>query len=515
MRLHRLEAANWLAHPHLSVDFGRMTVVCGPNAAGKSAIRDAVAYAFKAETIRLAEAARAELLTEGADKGFVELRAGTGFVRRDIASGKVKAEPLGDVGKAEAIAVVIDPSAFSRLAANDRRTLLMRVMGVDASLAAIAGVLAERGHERAASLPFRSDGVEAWITVAERKATEARAAWKAATGETYGPKKAEEWRATRPTEEGAGEPVTEASLHTARNALERAHMALVEAHQAQGAAGSRLEPEHAARLRAGVDQLEELRAELARSPATEGETHACPCCAAPLILEGDALRAVTVSPRAGQLRTLIDARENAAAELAADELHAEARDAARGRVAAAQHAYDEARQTVSSAEYLAQAVKRADQAERDAARHHKAVLEWVAIAAALAPDGIPGEMLAAAMDPLNARFRAIAEATGWRQVAIGRDMIVRADGRPYALLSVSEQWRTDATIAVALAIESGVRFVAVDGFDVLAPIARGPALTWLRRLVKEDVLDTVIVLATLKEPLKAPADVHVEWLGAT
>ncbi|MGK9630576.1 hypothetical protein O6383_24315, partial [Salmonella enterica subsp. enterica] len=81
------------------------------------------------------------------------------------------------------------------------------------------------------------------------------------------------------------------------------------------------------------------------------------------------------------------------------------------------------------------------------------------IADALSPDGIPGEMLAEALGPMNARLGASAVAAGWSIPQITADMEITGDGRPYALLSESEKWRADAMIAEAVSYLSGLRLL--------------------------------------------------------
>ncbi|WP_291785306.1 hypothetical protein [Luteibacter sp.] len=93
--------------------------------------------------------------------------------------------------------------------------------------------------------------------------------------------------------------------------------------------------------------------------------------------------------------------------------------------------------------------KQADERATKALAAHESVLAWIAIADALAPDGIPGEMLAEALTPLNEPLTDAAEISEWADVTVTRDMQVLAGGRPYALLSESEKWRADAMLAEA------------------------------------------------------------------
>ncbi len=157
----------------------------------------------------------------------------------------------------------------------------------------------------------------------------------------------------------------------------------------------------------------------------------------------------------------------------------------------------------AEAEQRNAALSSAQQAETktaDAARHHAEVAAWVAIADALSPDGIPGELLSNALKPINDRLRSSAHATAWMKVEISTDMAITADGRPYRLLSESEQWRTDAMIAEAISQLSHLHILMLDRMDVLELSARGDLLGWLADLADADQIETALVFATLKAP---------------
>lgn len=109
----------------------------------------------------------------------------------------------------------------------------------------------------------------------------------------------------------------------------------------------------------------------------------------------------------------------------------------------------------------------ADSAERktkEAGEHAETVAAWDLIAQALSPDGIPAEILAEALGPINARLAQSAADADWDPVVIGADMEIRVGSRDrvYALLSESERWRCDAMLAEAIAQVSGARLLVLD-----------------------------------------------------
>ncbi|MFH7880266.1 hypothetical protein PN353_033700, partial [Pseudomonas aeruginosa] len=83
------------------------------------------------------------------------------------------------------------------------------------------------------------------------------------------------------------------------------------------------------------------------------------------------------------------------------------------------------------------------------------------------------------------------------------------------LLSESERWRCDATLALTIATISGLRLALLDRLDVLDLPSRSQALTLLRAVTMDKEIDSVIVAGTLKEPMaKTPAWLQAVWIDA-
>lgn len=73
-----------------------------------------------------------------------------------------------------------------------------------------------------------------------------------------------------------------------------------------------------------------------------------------------------------------------------------------------------------------------------AAQQHELVQAWSLIADALGPNGIPAEILADAIGPMNKLLSMQSAAAGWAQVQISDSIEVTFGGRLYGLLSESE-----------------------------------------------------------------------------
>lgn len=360
MKLNHLTISNFLGARDVQIDTAaRVTLVCGPNGSGKSSVRDALDLALTGALHRVALKKDAgDLVTEGAQKARVSVAGQDLAVEVAIsAAGKLARSGASVDALPALLPYVLDGQRFARgLTVDGRRQFLFGLMGVEVNGTAVAKRLQARGcdtKKSAQALRELPEGFPAACNEAKLSATQARGAWKAVTGETYGSQKAEGWRA------------------------------------------------HEAAMRKTAE----------------------------------------------------------------------------------------------------------------AAGHHADVQAWEQIAEALAPSGIPAELLSEALTPLNDALRGHAESAQWPCVAVEADMTVTADGRAYALLSESEQWRADAMLAASIAQLSDVRLLVLDRFDVLDQQGRSDALYWLDDLAQDGVIDTALVFGTLaRAPSGLPDNVRAVWI---
>ncbi len=574
MELTSIEMKNWLCHNHKVVELGPLTIVAGPNSSGKSPVGDAIAFALTGELRRVKTAGeRDQLLTEGSKAGEVTLRAGTWSTTRDIVSGKAKsagAPPSTANAVREALPFLIEFDRFARADYDSVGMLLRKVMRVEMNAAAIKAIMIERGLS-----PERVKGLDSgksiadWIAFATRTATEMRGAWKAATGEAYGSVKAATWTApSTETTVSDTEMVQITSnvtvLDVQQGDLQR-RLGAFEAEEARGASHVQnvallkgefgtleIAKEHLLGTVAGKQEADaaaaEAREHLASCKTSMEHRLTCPTCTASLTLRDGHLAKLDAQhepvstddlaeaeARVGEAET--EAASHAQAVIKAQEAVAKATAAGQaldlimpsddtgvtvGRkvdvqkeLADVQNRLGAARAAERAAQEAIQAARRAKQKTTEARNHHAAVVSWTAIATALAPDGVPGELLQKALAPFNATLRDFSAGVGWKQVAIGPLLDISAAGRRYDLLGESERWRADVMITMALAVHSDLKFVVIDRFDVLEPAARGRAMGWFLALTKAKVIDTILVMATLKAAPTAPPGAVVHWFGET
>lgn len=157
--------------------------------------------------------------------------------------------------------------------------------------------------------------------------------------------------------------------------------------------------------------------------------------------------------------------------------------------------------------------KESDEKTTKAKQFHKDAQEWDQIAGFLAPDGIPSERLNVVLKLINDRLKISSVATGWGTVIITNDMTITCNTRRYSLLSVSAKWRVNAMIAEAISHVTGLKFLILDGFDVLSPQGRGQLIGWVNALAECQDIDTLIMLATLKSlPTELPSSISCHWI---
>lgn len=172
-----------------------------------------------------------------------------------------------------------------------------------------------------------------------------------------------------------------------------------------------------------------------------------------------------------------------------------------------------ARETLQTLEAQDRAYQENKVAAKKAAQYHRDVVEWTAIADALSPSGIPSEILAGALRPANDYLHELATFANWKRVAIGTEMEITADGRPYALLSESEKWRTDCLLALTVAKLSGLKIALLDRFDVLDPTGRNDVVDLLDDLAARGEIETVFIAGTTKQaPPGMPETFETIWI---
>ena len=567
MKITAIQADNLLGIKSVNVKLPTtITLFAGRNGSGKSSIQEAVRMAICQDQVR-------DVTTK---KEFGKLlhgdaKAGGAYIAIDndpdagFAFNMPKGEFIGPE-VTESMRVALHGQRFARMTADERRTFLFALTKLKPNAETVkARMLAPQWaceeSKVDAVLPLLRTGFPSVCDHAKGKATEAKGAWRALTGETYGAVKAPAWEAPVPdlpegdaaqlADKVAGLDRNIATLNESLGAIKNAARAATEQETRRAtlkdAAGKvdnlrdLIERNKAdiAAYEPGVVAMRERAAGTARvglvhdmaawivdaHKSISDENSA-------LTPEGEDLIA-RYEKEYGKLGAKVDTEAQAALpehekglallKSRANNLQRDLDSAtqAKGQYDALQPAGDAVDASAEVAEVEGMLVKaRADRVAaenqrlnivaattaraasstktKQALAHHNDVVAWSKVADALAPDGIPAEMLLDALQPVNAALEQASIDTDWRQVVIAPDMSITAAGRPYQLLSESEQWRTDAMIAEVVAELSGLRILMLDRFDVLDLPGRAQCLEWLDSLAFNGVMDTILLFGTLK-----------------
>lgn len=567
MKLTHITAKNYLGARAVDLPVtAPVLLVAGKNGAGKSSIQEAVRHALAGDAARvsLKKEFRA-LITEGADAGFATVTTDSGERSIVLPSGK------GVHQDHPALSFVLDPSRFARLGADERRQFLFGLFGLSADGEAVLSSMRARGADMAKFGLVRQllhVSFDAAAKDAQAKARDAKAAWKAVTGgETWGKEKATTWQAPKPAE-----TYTRDQVKTAENLLAETDADIEATNQKIGelrnSAKQRAEDEaRVADLSTKAARLPSLREKLARDEAEHAEwsaklaalpppggkhqkTLGCPCCGAALMADQNGELVEYQLPKNGALDSELEAKrkqQQEAVDLFARSVANDRRDIAAAEAAAAE--LDDLEQKVASLPAISPAAaeakleslkadkkaraatleamcaanrtaQAADELTKKAAGYHADVLAWLLIADALSPDGIPAELLSAALQPINDSLTASASDAEWTPIRITEDMQIvqvleSTNYRSYTLLSESEKWRADALIGAAIAELSGLRLLVLDRFDVLDAKGREDALYWLDGMAQDGKLDSCLIFGTLKAlPSGLPETIQPVWIEA-
>lgn len=546
MKLQQIEINNYQGARRVLVQAEKpVTLVIGANGAGKSSIRDAVIHAVLDGSARVdLKKNYGALVSDGAKAGSVAIAFDSFTSSLAVPKGDRKGS--GALSSSEQVAAVcLEPSRFGAMDGKQRRAFLFDLMGVKISGKTVREKLLARGVAESKAddvLPLLSVGFENAQKAAAENATKAKGAWRAVTGETYGEKKAETWAApvsdSMPPapEAGAVDAMDRkiGSLQRDIGAMSARQHQVGAIRDAQLAANRlpRIEQKLATDREALAEFLPQVEALRAAAAGQRKSFLACPCCSEKLEIANGALIKFADSKQPDEeakaklpeyekaLSTLQNAVKNSERDLVGAKHAAitveqakdqpqydEAEDARlRAELTADQSRLQALRTAAAAYEKAAAEAATAEKKTADAAAWHAEVLAWLQIADMLAPNGLPAEFLADALEPFNQLLDDESGAAGWESASIGPDMEVTLGGRLYKLLCESEKWRADAILAAVIAQRSGLKFMMMDRLDVLDTDNRSKALYWLDGLGEIGV--SALVFGTMgKLPAPMPANI--------
>lgn len=536
-----------------------VNMICGSNEAGKSSIYEAIIHAFTGNSTRVGKKEIKHLVNENDTVGYCYVEW-DGGKRASITLPNGAHEIKQQMHSA--LPYVLNPALFSSADDDSRRSLIIEITGTKRDLPSIKKKMLERGcnEEKTESiLPFLVSGFSNAQKQAIENTKESRANWKATTGEVYGDKKAIDWKAVKPEVDESKKLELESNLEFTKKEIEQVNQKLGAA-QAE-VNGSKMRNTEIVRLREVAEKIDRIRTKLdndrqqvaiwtvkvddtrrlAMGSKPESIACKCPDCGSELTfngkelikrdgdLHGDEDSVVKLPEYENTLKMLKNSVSNGERDIATATAAREqlAMLESNDNAATTENDIDalskqvsvlkeNQRHFASSLEEINKNLRLAAEAEtktKKAAGYHADVQEWDAISSALAPDGIPGEILKTAITPINERLEKTSAATGWKQVVINDDMSISYGGKPYGLASQSAKWRANVMIAEAISHITELKFFMADEFDLLDPKSRITCMKWLVALAKNKEIETALVFGTLKElPEKLPPMTSAYWI---
>lgn len=560
MKIEKISVHNIIAARTADIQLDNpVNMICGSNEAGKSSIYEAIIHAFTGESTRVGNKEIKHLVNDNDTVGYCYVEW-DGDKRASITLPNGAHEIKQQIHSA--LPYVLNPALFSSAPEDVKRGLIIEITRTKRDLPSIKKKMLELGcneKKTESVLPFLVSGFSNAQKQAIENTKDARSSWKATTGEVYGDKKAVTWKAVKPEVDQSAVAVKQKALEDISAEFDAENQKLgslqTEMHNA-----SKNEAEING-LRAKSGQIERIETKLsndrkelamitvkvedarrlAQGSKPDNIACRCPSCDSELFWNGKELvkregdlqgneDAVLALPGLERAHALLkksvenDERDLAAAKYAKEKLEElenepkeviseERINQLKEKIEALRIKRKEAQDAIDLINKNVKLANEADDRTKKASGYHTDVQEWDAISRALAPDGIPGEILKTAITPINERLEKTSAATGWKQVVINDDMSISYGGKPYGLASQSAKWRANVMIAEAISHITELKFFMSDEFDLLDPPSRSTCMKWLVNLAKNKEIETALVFGTLKElPEKLPPLTSAYWI---
>lgn len=519
----KISISNFRGVPRADLNLSKITMIAGPNAAGKTSI----AWALQALLTGVAMPAglqkkhSSDLICSGGGAAVIDIEAPGGKRRITYPSCEVMAngEPPRASPEAAGSTMVSMLSPRERAAIFSERLKIAPTAddlkqaceseGIGAIAPKVWGVIEEQGW----------DGCHA---KAKDNGARFKGQWEQITNERYGSAKAANW-----IPGGWESDLRQQSVESLDEALSGARATLegAIANAAVSAADYDAMKESAAMLpalrksvedhQAVMDKATSIAAALQQAhealPAGVNDSGLpCPHCSEPVRIVRSAGASKLEKATKVDEKTLRAQRDAKAAAFGAMRDAERSVDVARatleGAIGAAKNAErDELRirnmarpsENDSAVQGAREAVRLAEERisifrkKSDADRVHKSIAQNEKLLKILAPEGLRKRKLDEALTGFNGILAGICKAAKWPDIVVTPELAFLWGGRPSPLCSQSEQFRVDVALQLALAKIENADMVVIDAADVLDSAQRNG----LVRAVQHTKLQATIMLA--------------------
>ena len=557
MKINKIEINQVLGLSEIRLEtLAPVQLIAGSNGQGKSSIQNAVRMAMTGSPSRVfLKKHFKKLVHEGRKKG----RATVSF-DHDVASVELP-KGTGSHIDDDNLPYVLDPALFATLKPDERRKFMYALADVKIKTDVVRQKLIDRNvNEKLIEpvLPMLRSGFPAACDSAKDNARDAKAVWKEITGQQWGAEKAEDWE---PDIVDIDLDEAQDRINSWADVIDKLDVQITGANQKigeikaikdqQDKADKRVtflteKASKVARFTSAVGSAkkqileQEKVAEKIRKMAgavSEDDLLSCPCCSVALLIVNGGLLQFDGEVSDGDSAWDLEKHENGLAGLktglknykvylneanaAISELDAmedleEISEGEEGllkdRIKGLNGIKAETQAEINAEKENINLATKSEEKKNNAEKKHQEVLDYLLLAQALAPDGIPGEFLLQAVKPFNKRLKDSSDSTEWMLAKITPEFEIEADGRPYCLLSESEQWRCDAMLAEAISHISGLKLIMLDRMDVLDIPSRSVFLNWILDLAEAKEIDTALIFATLKSVGDGDELIQNHWL---
>lgn len=498
----KLTINNYRGIESAEIEMDKITLVAGPNAAGKTSVAQALTSLVTGNVLPLPELIKSDagmLIRTGAAPSEISLmdEEGESVITYPKAELSTKGEPMS------ASEVACGVQSVATMPAKARSEYLADLLGTaptkEALLAALAAIDAKPEHGEKLWETIEIEGWDgAWAKTKEKGAGQ-KGAWQEVTGgENYGKTKAESWLPEGWTTDldGASEESLTAKVVETREYAEAAVAVVAvdadlrERLEKEAKEVATLQKREAEAGKAVLEVQKKIDEAVGKQaglpkPQSDEKTTPCPECDAPVVIQGDILVKPAVpneKENAKREKALVAAAEviknnqkayddlmvtlNGFRHRLADAINAtsELNDLPAGDAKAqSTESIEATRSAVDAAERALDAFTRKTRAH---ALHGSIVLN-TAVVALLAPGGLRKDALESALGAFNKGLVAYSEDATWPTVHMADDLSITYDGRPLMLCSMSEQYRARVILQLACAEIDGSDVVVIDGADIL------------------------------------------------
>lgn len=510
------------------LNISKLCLIAGPNEAGKTSTAQAVAAALTGDAVPIhgvKKTGAGMLVRSGTASGSIELTGAKGTTKVVWPSAKVSSEGSGPFASHFAAGMV----SIVNMEDKERIKTLTEYLKATPTRADLDKQLAEMSlTPEVLDQLWKLIEMQGWDSAhmqIKDKGTKLKGQWEGYTGEKYGSKKAESWipDGYEPELESQSEATLKALVTDAQDALEAAiaSSAVQDFKTDELEALAALQDERRQVLDAAMavtvshEQLEAAQyvvreTEVERTAAAERLRNLptayeaagtpCPSCGVVLEVSGRSLAVLaTISPEEKKAREEVIAHATAElnqiqarlekekeAVIAEQEAVRSAEQDARAAVNDAKRILAESQEAAEKLKTIKPATGEAGDVERfrtvlDAAklrldafqkkyaadRTHQAVCQNQILIDKIAPEGIRGDVLAAALKRFNELALPITKAAGWRTVALEPDFTATYGGTLYLLLSESAKWRVRVVLQMVMAQLDRSEALIIDAADIL------------------------------------------------